>query len=336
MGETKEEGKDNDTIIKEKKVKVAIPKETKIEEKKEKDNNVEESTGRRSGRTRKSVNRFLASDDVEKEDFKVEIGKGTEIKSMPIVVENLQRFSGASDELQKLYRVMFNKRGKKLEIKKHILEFSGITWGSDDEEKREERIEEMFGKWKIDTIKKAMDILGVDRSKLTTKSDLVEKFIPWLLKPEYDSKMKSKLVTSKKSSKKSSKKRKAGGKKTKAPAKKKRKTTKNPKKSEDEEENDEDDDDEEEEDNDNENEEDEDDDGEDDAEEEPKTTELDSEAKEKIVAMVKKVVADSDASSLTIKDIKTKLSQEFGDSMVKKCKDLIKETAMDAMKDKED
>merc|ERR1712232_423837 len=123
----------------------------------------------------------------DKETFVVQPGGGSTIKDMKPILAKITKYTSDSDEIQKLYKVMFNRRAKKAVVKKHIKEFSGATWGMGKDD-RKEKIEAICAKWNLEFVKKMLDILKVDRTKAggdVTKGALVTRLIEWLEKPEY-------------------------------------------------------------------------------------------------------------------------------------------------------
>merc|ERR1712232_49856 len=123
----------------------------------------------------------------DKETFVVQPGGGSTIKDMKPILAEITKYTSDSDEIQKLYKLMFNRRAKKTVVKKHIKEFSGATWGMGKDD-RKEKIEAICAKWNLEFVKKMLDILKVDRTKAggdVTKGALVTRLIEWLEKPEY-------------------------------------------------------------------------------------------------------------------------------------------------------
>jgi len=182
---------------------------------------------RKSSRSRKSVENFNYDDRAAKKEkldqFEVKPGKGVTVAEFPGIENLLKKYTATSVELQYIYRLMFNRTGKKDERKKHIREFSGITWATEKDEILE-RIADMTLKWHKDMILKLMDMFGIDRSSKTggvSKGDLQERLALWLIEPTVPK--KELAVTRTKSKSKSSKRKR---KSTSSSSKKKKKTKK--------------------------------------------------------------------------------------------------------------
>jgi len=220
----------------------------------------------------------------EKNTVKLQDGKGTKIKDMQNVMENLKKYSGSSDELQALYRVMFGKRGKKLEVKKHIYEFNGLVYGG-DKEKGREKVFDSMGRWTAPLVKELMNLLGVKRAGKSSKEDLMDTFIDWLENPvESTSKRGQTTPAAATKKRKRTSAAKSGAKKAKTSSKKK--------KDEDEDEDEGEDEDEE---------------SEDEADDK-----VPIEMLKKLKAFLKKTVDTADRSKLTYSDVKNKVKEELG------------------------
>ncbi|XP_042380217.1 nucleolin 2-like [Zingiber officinale] len=85
-------------------------------------------------RQRKSVERLV--EVIENEalrEFQVEKGRGTPLKDIPSVAHKLAKKK--PDDIKLIHHTLFGRRGKAVNFKHHILQFSGFVWHESDEKK---------------------------------------------------------------------------------------------------------------------------------------------------------------------------------------------------------
>ncbi|KAG1347983.1 protein DEK [Cocos nucifera] len=169
-------------------------------------------------RERKTVERLV--EVIEKEpnkEFLVEKGRGTPLKDIPngvcafmegpdlkefcqefisdqglqsrcryiigtlLVAHKLARKKPA--DLKLLHQTLFGRKGKAVNFKNHILQFSGFVWHESDEKQRA-KMKEKLDKYVKDTLLDICDLFDIPVSKATMrKEDLVAKLLDFMVAP---------------------------------------------------------------------------------------------------------------------------------------------------------
>ncbi|XP_008811637.1 protein DEK-like isoform X3 [Phoenix dactylifera] len=133
-------------------------------------------------RERKTVERLV--EVIEKEpnkEFLVEKGRGTPLKDIPNVAYKLARKKPA--DLKLLHQTLFGRKGKAINFKNHILQFSGFVWHESDEKQRA-KMKEKLDKYVKDTLLDLCDLFDIPVSKTTMrKEDLVAKLLDFMVAP---------------------------------------------------------------------------------------------------------------------------------------------------------
>ncbi|KAJ8484876.1 hypothetical protein OPV22_017361 [Ensete ventricosum] len=133
-------------------------------------------------RERKTVERLV--EVIEKEpsrEFQVEKGRGIPLKDIPNVAYKLARKKPADIKL--IHQTLFGRRGKAVNFKSHILQFSGFVWHESDEKQRA-KMKEKLDKYVKDTLLDLCDLFDLPVSKANTrKEDLVAKLLDFLVAP---------------------------------------------------------------------------------------------------------------------------------------------------------
>ncbi|CAM9779789.1 unnamed protein product [Discosporangium mesarthrocarpum] len=134
------------------------------------------------------MERFADTYQAVKVQKTVEIlkGKGDKLSDIPNVAELLSKTPRTVPILGSLHSLLFNRPGKKAEIKRNLLGFSGAIFANESERARmKDKLEGK--KWTLPMLKEGMDLLEVPRSaasfkgaKNPDKSMLVERFVEWL------------------------------------------------------------------------------------------------------------------------------------------------------------
>ncbi|XP_042377215.1 glutamic acid-rich protein-like isoform X2 [Zingiber officinale] len=140
------------------------------------------SSMERPVRERKTVERLV--EVIEKErskEFQVEKGRGTPLKDIPSVAHKLARKKPADIKL--IHQTLFGRRGKAVNFKNHILQFSGFVWHESDEKQRA-KMKEKLDKYVKDTLLDLCDLFDLPASKANSrKEELVEKLLDFLVAP---------------------------------------------------------------------------------------------------------------------------------------------------------
>jgi len=136
----------------------------------------------RPQRERKTVERLV--EVIEKEpnrNFVVEKGRGTPLKDIPNVAHRISRKKPG--DLKFLHNLLFGRKGKSVDFKGHILQFSGFVWHESDEKQRAK------AKDKLDKCVKDMLLdlcwmlaIPVPKSNLR-KEDIVSKLLDFIAEP---------------------------------------------------------------------------------------------------------------------------------------------------------
>ncbi|CAL9088615.1 unnamed protein product [Musa textilis] len=133
-------------------------------------------------RERKTVERLV--EVIEKEpnkEFQVEKGRGTPLKDIPNVAYKLARKKPADIKL--IHQTLFGRKGKAVNFKSHILQFSGFVWHESDEKQRA-KMKEKLDKYVKDTLLDLCDLFDLSVSRANSrKEDLVTKLLDFLVAP---------------------------------------------------------------------------------------------------------------------------------------------------------
>ncbi|XP_020091964.1 ABC transporter F family member 4-like [Ananas comosus] len=133
-------------------------------------------------RERKTVERLV--EVIEKEPNRtvvIEKGRGTPLKDIPNVAYKLARKKPT--ELKLLHQTLFGRKGKAVNYKNHILQFSGFVWHESDEKQRA-KMKEKLDKYVKDTLLDMCDLFDIPVSKANTrKEDLVAKLLDFIVAP---------------------------------------------------------------------------------------------------------------------------------------------------------
>ncbi|XP_074584352.1 uncharacterized protein LOC141840310 [Curcuma longa] len=133
-------------------------------------------------RERKAVERLVEVIENEaSREFQVEKGRGTPLKDIPSVAHKLARKK--PDDIKLIHHTLFGRRGKAVNFKHHILQFSGFVWHESDEKQRA-KMKEKLDKYVKDTLLDLCDLFDLPASKANSrKEELVEKLLDFLVAP---------------------------------------------------------------------------------------------------------------------------------------------------------
>ncbi|XP_052257415.1 protein DEK-like isoform X1 [Dreissena polymorpha] len=132
-------------------------------------------------RERKKVERMsdIMKESLDAKPVEILEGKGRALGDIPFIEHKISR--AKPEDLKLLYRVLFRKPGKQLELRKHIRQFSGFPFPKTDDEykKRLEILKKLsFTK---NMIQHCCEILDVPRTG--NKEELIDRLMEWLEKP---------------------------------------------------------------------------------------------------------------------------------------------------------
>uniref|UniRef100_A0A7N0RFS1 DEK-C domain-containing protein n=1 Tax=Kalanchoe fedtschenkoi TaxID=63787 RepID=A0A7N0RFS1_KALFE len=160
-------------------------------------------------RERKSVERLVAS--IEKDvirEILVEKGAGVALKDIPNVAYKLSKKRN-DETFKQLHTILFGRRGKAIQMKNHVSQFSGFVW-HDNEEKQKMKVKEKFDRFVKEKLLEFCDVLDIEiTNKVTTrKEDVVTKIMDFLTAPHATTDV---LLSEKEQSEKTTKRKRASG-----------------------------------------------------------------------------------------------------------------------------
>jgi protein DEK len=121
---------------------------------------------------------------IEKEpnkNFVVEKGRGTPLKDIPSVAHRISRRKPA--DLKFVHSILFGRKGKAVDFKGHILQFSGFVWHESDEKMRA-KAKEKFDKCVKDVLLDLCWLFTIPVPKANVrKEDIVTKLLDFIAEP---------------------------------------------------------------------------------------------------------------------------------------------------------
>ncbi|KAK3146784.1 hypothetical protein QOZ80_3BG0271940 [Eleusine coracana subsp. coracana] len=136
----------------------------------------------RPQRERKTVERLVEA--IEKEpnkNFVVEKGRGTPLKDLPGVAHRISRKKPA--DLKFLHSILFGRKGKAVDFKGHILQFSGFVWHESDEKMRA-KAKEKLDKCVKDVLLDLCWLFAIPVPKPNVrKEDIVTRLLDFIAEP---------------------------------------------------------------------------------------------------------------------------------------------------------
>ncbi|KMZ59122.1 hypothetical protein ZOSMA_6G00510 [Zostera marina] len=137
----------------------------------------------RPQRERKTVERLV--EVIEKggsaKRLRIEKGNGTPLKDIPNVAYKLSEKK--PDDIKSLHLILFGRKGKAIDFKNHISEFSGFVWHG-DEDKQRLKVKEKLDKCIKEKLCDFCDVFDIRVSRTNTrKEDLVTKLLDFLVAP---------------------------------------------------------------------------------------------------------------------------------------------------------
>ncbi|XP_047084367.1 DEK domain-containing chromatin-associated protein 2-like [Lolium rigidum] len=131
---------------------------------------------------RKIVERLVEVIDKEpNRNFVVEKGRGTPLKDIPSVAQRLSKKK--STDLKFLHNVLFGSKGKTVDFKGHILQFSGFVWHESDEKQRA-KAKKKLDRCMKDMLVELCSVLAIPVPKTDIrKEDIVAKLLDFIAEP---------------------------------------------------------------------------------------------------------------------------------------------------------
>jgi len=243
----------------------------------------------RAGRERKIVQRLEVEAIKTTEDVEVFEGAGNPLQHLKGVDEKLRKLDRKSDEAKLLHRIIYGRPGQAAKIKKNLLTFSGIDPST------EEKVRQRLCNASMREIKTVCSILKQSAPPSASEKDAVidGALMPFLKKPSGKASTPAKAAPKKRKASIAEEKKEKKAKKPKAESKQapKKTTAKKSKKVESEDDDVSEDDD------------------------EPLVKSQDAVSDDQIKDKVKEICATSSMEDLTMREVKKKLSDAFGDAL---------------------
>uniref|UniRef100_A0A1D1Y7F9 Protein DEK n=1 Tax=Anthurium amnicola TaxID=1678845 RepID=A0A1D1Y7F9_9ARAE len=133
-------------------------------------------------RERKTVERLVET--LRKEPSKallIEKGQGTPLKDIPNVAYKLSKRKPA--DIKSLHLLLFGRKGKAINYKNHIFQFSGFVW-HENEDKQRTKLKEKLDKCVKDRLLDFCDVFDIPGSRATSrKEELVAKLLDFMVSP---------------------------------------------------------------------------------------------------------------------------------------------------------
>lgn len=138
------------------------------------------TSGQRSKRERKAVERLTIDRQDSSRKHIESMGQGATLRSIPNVRYKLSKISGRSEVVEALHLLMYRRKGTSQNRKKNVLDFNGLSY--QDEEIAEREINSRMismGKMKLDLIHAMLDALDIKRGSgdKQTKMNLLISFL---------------------------------------------------------------------------------------------------------------------------------------------------------------
>lgn len=143
-------------------------------------------TGGRVRRERKQVEFFAPVEAAKKEVEEVLAvgqGSGTKLRDIPNIAYKMGKLTGRDELIEGLHNVLFRRKGAATQRKKAVLDFSGFAFAEDQKEKELEARRASLGKWKLELVHRAMDLLDLQRGS-GDKAAKVDRILEFLQEPK--------------------------------------------------------------------------------------------------------------------------------------------------------
>lgn len=141
-----------------------------------------EELGRRE---RKPVQRLEATAPVKPKEkpSMTKAGSGVKLREIDNIAFRLSKAKGSDDVCRVLHLLLFRRAGKKIQVKRNILEFSGFVYADAEKEREKDKVK-LFAQHKP-MIHAILDILDLERGsgKEGTKESQVDRILNFLDKP---------------------------------------------------------------------------------------------------------------------------------------------------------
>ena len=165
----------------------AVPAEKKVVKKRERAQPVpvESHEGGEEGRPkreRKQTEVFKVEEVSKQKEKEILVpGSGIVLGEYGYFCKGLEKLRGDDDVVTGLHTLIYGTKGKKLETKKNLRQFSGFAADVNTEEKMAKMVENKK-KWTVAVLKTCMDLFGMEKSG--TREELIGRLVSYLAKPE--------------------------------------------------------------------------------------------------------------------------------------------------------
>jgi len=136
---------------------------------------------KRAMRLRTPTKRFLDEQSSQELDIAIPKGKGMILSNIHNVNIKIHEIKKEDPLLMSFFELIFGKTKKKVDVQKHILQFSGLQYH--DPEKDKQQVKEKLEKWNNQDIINLMNLLDLN-SKSDNQSELIEQLITFLENPQ--------------------------------------------------------------------------------------------------------------------------------------------------------
>lgn len=137
----------------------------------------------RTKRKRKSVDRLTLDQQVSKKQSEALPGTGVSLRNIPNVSYKLSKVTGKNETVEALHLLMYRRKGTAQSRKKHVLDFSGLSFTEDDTEKEIESRMNTLNKMNLSLIHDLLDVLDIKRGQ-GDKQAKIELILSFLKKPK--------------------------------------------------------------------------------------------------------------------------------------------------------
>jgi len=135
---------------------------------------------KRATRLRTPTKRFLDEQSSQELDIAIPKGKGKVLTNIHNVNIKIHEIKKDDPLLVSFFELIFGKTKKKVDVRKHILQFSGLQYH--DPEKDKQQVKEKLEKWSNEDITNLMNLLDLN-PKSDNLSELIEQLITFLENP---------------------------------------------------------------------------------------------------------------------------------------------------------
>jgi len=143
---------------------------------------------RTSARQRKSIERLSFDDSATKDKaFIIVEGCGDRLGDIESVQSHIKKLLASSDEIDLAHWLLYKRKGKLREMKKHLFDFTGFSpknCTDDEKEKLRHELETRCYRIRLSVLKQLMDMFDLERSG--SKEKMVARLLNFLASPSAD------------------------------------------------------------------------------------------------------------------------------------------------------